>query len=388
MFENTVIYLDHAATSGKKAPGVGEAVGCSLSALSVNINRSTYEQSSDTAMRVLECRELIAERFGFGHPSHVVFTAGQTQSLNQIIKGCLRAGDRVLVSSMEHNAVMRPLKQLERLLGIKIDRVPCRADGSLEAFEILPYLHDDTRLAIFTHASNVCGTLLPVKEIGVLLKAHGIPFVLDAAQTAGHMPIDFEQLQLSALALPAHKGLLGPQGLGALLLRPSFADQLEPLITGGTGSASDSEEQPTYMPDKFESGTLNIPGILGLREAMLYLTDARIKSLGMEEEKLTARLLAGLLQNKRVRVTGLPEARGRVGVVSIDCLSMDNAELAFRLETEYGLCTRCGLHCAPSAHKTLGTFPQGTVRFSIGYGTTDREIDAAINAVNAILTEG
>lgn len=388
MSEISSVYLDHAATSGTKAPGVGDAVAAYLNGLAVNINRSTYARASGAAMHVLECRELLASRFRFPSPAHVVFTPGQTAGINMVVKGLLRPGDRVLVSSMEHNAVMRPLRQLERLIGITIDRVPCAPDGTLCADGLLPYLHADTRLAVFTHASNVCGTLLPVGEIGELLHAHGIPFLLDAAQTAGHVPIDFGALHLSALAVPAHKGLLGPAGLGALLLAPAFADRLEPLICGGTGSVSDSEEQPNYMPDRFESGTLNLPGIFGLHAALSFLTDERIAALGEEEQRLTARLLDGLLQNKRVRVAGLPTGSGRVGVVSIDCLTMDNAEVAYRLEAEHGICTRCGLHCAPSAHRTLGTFPQGTVRFSIGYGTTQDDIDAAIAALEAIVSAG
>lgn len=384
MSTESVIYLDHAATSGKKAPGVSTAVAAYLDGLAANVNRSTYAVSSQAAMRVLECRELLASRFRFASPSHVVFTPGQTAGLNMVIKGLLRPGDRVVVSSMEHNAVMRPLNQLQRLAGIKIDRVPCAPDGTLDPRAILPYLHEDTRLAVFTHASNVCGTMLPVQEIGELLYARGIPFVLDAAQTAGRVPIDFGALHLSALAVPGHKGLLGPSGLGALLLDPDFSERLEPLLCGGTGSASDSEEQPSYMPDRFESGTLNLPGIFGLHAALSFLTDAQILSLDESERRLAERMLDGLVQNKRVRVVGLPTGAGRVGVISIDCLTMDNAEAAYRLETEFGICTRCGLHCAPSAHKTLGTFPQGTVRFSIGYGTTEADIDAALAALDAV----
>lgn len=382
------IYLDHAATSGKKAPGVAEAVYENLSGLCANVNRSTYSLSSSASMRVLECRELLADRFSFPDPSHVVFTSGQTTSLNMVLQGYLAPQDHVLVSSMEHNAVMRPLQALAQSIGVVIDRVPCAADGSLDPSRLRPYLHPRTKLAVFTHASNVAGTLLPIEAIGALLDAHGIPLVLDAAQTAGHVPIDFRAMHLSALAVPAHKGLLGPAGLGALLVKPELASAMRPLLCGGTGSASDSEMQPDYMPDKFESGTLNLPGIMGLHAALSFLTPERILALEREERRLTERLLAGLLQSKRVRLAGLPGIDGRVGVVSIDCLSMDNAEVAYRLEAEFGICTRCGLHCSPSAHRTLGTFPQGAVRFSIGYGTTDDEIDAAISALNSIVSAG
>lgn len=382
------IYLDHAATSGKKAPGVAEAVYECLSGLSANVNRSTYALSSSVAMRVLECRELLADRFSFPDPSHVVFTPGQTAGLNMVLQGYLAPHDHVLVSSMEHNAVMRPLQSLAKSKGVVIDRVPCAEDGTLEPDQILSYLHPRTKLAVFTHASNVSGTLLPIAEIGALLEARGIPLVLDAAQTAGHVPIDFQSMHLSALAVPAHKGLLGPAGLGALLLAPELSFAMHPLLCGGTGSASDSEIQPDYMPDKFESGTLNLPGIMGLHAALTFLTPDRIIALEQEERRLTERLVAGVLQNKRVRLAGVPGTEGRVGVVSVDCLSMDNAEVAYRLEEEYSVCTRCGLHCAPSAHRTLGTFPQGTVRFSIGYGTTDEEVDTAVSALLQIVSAG
>lgn len=388
MFHPHTIYLDHAATSGKKAPGVAEAVFESLSGLSTNVNRSTYALSSSAAMRVLECRELLADRFSFPDPSHVVFTPGQTAGLNTVLQGYLAPEDHVLVSSMEHNAVMRPLQALAQSIGVVIDRVPCAEDGTLDPDRLIPCLHPRTKLAVFTHASNVAGTLLPIEEIGSLLDMRGIPLVLDAAQTAGHVPIDFQSMHLSALAVPAHKGLLGPAGLGALLLTPELASAMRPLLCGGTGSASDSEMQPDYMPDKFESGTLNLPGIMGLHAALSFLTSERILTLEQEERRLTERLLAGVLENKRVRLAGLPGIDGRVGVVSVDCLSMDNAEAAYRLEDEFGICTRCGLHCAPSAHRTLGTFPQGTVRFSIGYGTTDEEIDAAVSALHKIVNAG
>lgn len=388
MFHPHPIYLDHAATSGKKAPGVAEAVFESLSGLSANVNRSTYALSSSAAMRVLECRELLADRFSFPDPSHVVFTPGQTAGLNMVLQGYLAPEDHVLVSSMEHNAVMRPLQALAQSIGVVIDRVPCAEDGTLDPDRLIPCLHPRTKLAVFTHASNVAGTLLPIEEIGSLLDMRGIPLVLDAAQTAGHVPIDFQSMYLSALAVPAHKGLLGPAGLGALLLTPELASAMCPLLCGGTGSASDSEMQPDYMPDKFESGTLNLPGIMGLHAALSFLTPERILALEQEERRLTERLLAGVLENKRVRLAGLPGIDGRVGVVSVDCLSMDNAEAAYQLEDEFGICTRCGLHCAPSAHRTLGTFPQGTVRFSIGYGTTDEEIDAAVSALHKIVNAG
>lgn len=382
------VYLDNASTSFPKPACVPEAVYRYMTSCGSNVSRGGYQAAYSAEELVFETRQQLCTLFHGEDARCVVFTPNITTSLNILLKGFLHPGDHVLVSSMEHNAVMRPLRQLERLCGVTVDRVPCAPDGTLRAEDILPFLHADTRLAVFTHASNVCGTLLPVERIGALLHERGVPFVLDAAQTAGHVPIDFEALHLAALAVPGHKGLLGPAGVGALLLEPAFAARLEPLICGGTGSASDSEEQPPYMPDRFESGTLNLPGILGLLAAMEFLTDERIAALDQEERRLTARLLDGLRQNKRVRLAGLPAEAGRVGVVSVDCLTADNAEVAFRLEAEHGVCTRCGLHCAPGAHRTLGTFPQGTIRFSIGYGTTESDIDAAVAALESAVSAG
>ena len=232
------------------------------------------------------------------------------------------------------------------------------------------------------HASNVCGSLLPVKEIGAICRERNIPLVLDAAQTAGHYPIDFKEFGLSALCAPGHKGLLGPQGIGVMLLDSEFAKSVEPLIAGGTGSASDSEELPHYMPDRFESGTMNIPGVYGLNAALSYILDKGIDHFRRHEEELTEYFLQSL-KGLPLRIAGTEDISKRVGVIAVDFIGHDNAEAAFFLE-QAGILTRCGLHCAPSAHKTLGTFPQGVVRFSLGYASTKVDIDGAVEAIRTI----
>lgn len=381
-------YFDHSATSFPKAPGVGAAMAEYIERFGVNINRSAYASATDASLRVLETRDLICELFHFSDPTHVIFTPGQTYGLNYVIKGLLKPGDRVITSSMEHNAVMRPLMQLAEE-GVTVDRIPCEADGSMrmDAFEQTLAAGKKPALVIVLQASNVCGTLLPVKEIGERCRKESIPFVLDAAQTAGQLPIDFEQLHLSALSMPGHKALLGPQGIGVLLLEHEFAKKITPIIAGGTGSASDSEYLPPYMPDRLESGTLNLPAIFGLHRALSFLKAYGIETLMKENRALTARFLEGIANCKQIRIAGPADANGQMPVVSLEFLNMDNADAAFRLETEYGICTRCGLHCAPSAHKTLGTFPQGTVRFSFGYGTTAGDIDAAVAAIRTLSAE-
>lgn len=377
-----MIYLDNAATSFPKAPGVSDRMKYYLDSVGASINRSVYASAQEAGLVTLTLREQLCGFFHHDDPCRVLLTGGATAALNLAIKGYLRPGDHVLVSSMEHNAVMRPLVQM----GLAFDRIPCDNTGRLLLDAIEPLLRENTRLVILCHASNVCGTVQDAAAVGALCKLHSVPLLLDAAQSAGHVPIDFEALGLSAMAIPAHKGLLGPQGIGALLVSKEFAGKLDPLIAGGTGSMSDSEALPPYLPDRFESGTPNLPGIYGWNASMDYVNKIGLSALMAHEAALTSRLLAGLKAIPALRIAGLPAGTGRVGVVAADCLTMDNAEVSDRLEQEYGILTRCGLHCAPSAHKTLGTFPQGVVRFSVGYATTEADINAAIQAMRTILT--
>ncbi len=378
-----MIYLDNAATSFPKAPLVSERMKYYLDSVGVSINRGVYAAAQEAGLEALTLREQLAAFFHHPDPTHVILTPGNTAGLNFVIKGCLHPGDHVLVSSMEHNAVMRPLVQL----GIDFDRVPCDGDGFLQEDQVEALIRPNTRLFILNHASNVCGTVQNAEAVGKLCKLHGIPLVLDAAQTAGHVPVDFEAFGLSALSVPAHKGLLGPQGIGALLVTPDFAQGLDPLIAGGTGSLSDSEDLPPYMPDRFESGTPNLPGIYGWSAAMDYVNQIGLHNLRSHEEALTLRMLDGLKGLPNLRLVGTGDMARRVGVIAVDFLKEDNAQIADRLEQEFGILTRCGMHCAPSAHKTLNTFPQGVVRFSVGYGTTEEEIDQALAAIAAIVKE-
>ncbi len=377
------IYLDNAATAFPKAPGVGQAMADYIAHSGVNVNRGAYQTAVDLALQVLETRGLLCRLFNFPHPeTHAVFTPGATYGLNLILKGYLRPGDHVIVGSLEHNAVMRPLHDLAQA-GVAFSRLPADREGRTQARDLLPLLRAKTRLVLVSHASNVSGGLLPLAELARLCQERGLPLAVDGAQTAGHYPLDFEALSLAALAVPGHKGLLGPQGIGALLLAPDFAGQLCPLISGGTGSASDSEAQPAYIPDRFESGTQNLPGIIGLRAALSFVLEQGVAELGKKEAALTQQLLEGL-EGLPLRLIGPQDIGQRVGVVSIDFHNLDNAEAAFRLEQEFGVLTRCGLHCAPNAHKTFATFPQGTVRFSPGWASTELEIEQALAAIREV----
>ena len=372
--------FDQAATACPKAPGVGEAMAAYLAENCANIGRGTYQRAVDAGLTVLNTREQLCSLFHFsGRPNQAVFTPGNTWGLNMLLRGYLRPGDHVIVSSMEHNAVMRPLTDLARA-GVSFSRIPADSAGCTDPDDILPLICENTKLVLVSHASNVSGTIFPLAEVAAICRARGVPLAVDAAQTAGHLPIDFEELGLAALCVPGHKGLRGPQGIGAVLMEKRFAEALAPLITGGTGSASDSECQPDYLPDKFESGTLNLPGIFGLHAALTDLLGQDMAVLREKELRLTARLLDGV-RGAGVRIAGPDDPARQVGVVSLDFLQMDNADAADQLEREHGILTRCGLHCAPNAHKVLGTFPQGTVRFSIGPMTTEDEIDFAARAV-------
>lgn len=378
-----MIYLDNAATSFPKAPGVSDRMKYYLDRVGASINRGVYAPAQEVGLTTLTLREQLAAFFHHPDPNHVILTSGCTAALNLAIKGLLQPGDHVLVSSLEHNAVMRPLVQS----GVAFDRVPCDSEGFLRADLLEPLLRPNTKLFILNHASNVCGTVQNAEAVGKLCKLFGIPLLLDGAQSAGHVEVDFEAFGLSALAVPAHKGLLGPQGVGALFVTPDFAAQLTPLLAGGTGSVSDSEDIPPYMPDRFEPGTPNIPGIFGWSAAMDYVNQAGLAELRRHETVLTERFLNGLAEIENIRVVGTKDLSRRVGVIGVDFENLDNAEAADRLERDFGILTRCGMHCAPSAHKTLGTFPQGVVRFSIGAFTTDTEIDEAVNAVRVLAEE-
>lgn len=379
----TTIYLDNAATSFPKPPAVAQAVYRYLTEVGASINRGVYASAQDAGLVTLALREGLCRLFGHSDPTHCILTPGNTWGLNMVLRGWLRPGDHCLVSAMEHNAVMRPLHDLAAR-GVTFNRIPCDSAGRLDPADIVPLLRPNTRLLVMAHGSNVSGAVQDVWAVGRICREYGVPFVLDAAQTAGHWPIDFEGMGLSALSVPGHKGLMGPSGIGALLVSPGFAKGLTPLVTGGTGSASDLEVQPDYMPDRFESGTHNLPGIYGLQASVEFLLDTGVETLQRHEAELTGRFLAGVKDLPGVRVAGPLGTADRCGAISLDFQTIDNAEAAFRLERDYGILTRCGLHCAPNAHKTLGTFPQGTVRFSPGSFTTPEEIDAAVAAVKAL----
>ena len=378
-------YLDNAATSFPKPEGVSSRMKEYMDTVGATINRSVYGAAQDAGLVTLLLRESLKKFFHFPDPvTHVILTPGATAGLNMVIKGYLKPGDHCIVSSMEHNAVMRPLLQLE---GVEYDRIQANREGLINPADVESLIKPNTKLLIMAHGSNVCGAVQDAAAVGEICRKHGITFALDVAQTAGHIDIDFEGWGLSALVAPGHKGLLGPSGIGVMLLADKFAKELDPLIAGGTGSASDSEYLPDYLPDRFESGTPNLPGIYGLAASMEFLMAEGLEKLHSHEMTLCKQFMDGVAQIPGVAVCGPQGLENRVGVISLDFLGQDNAEVAYRLEMDHGILTRCGLHCAPSAHKSLDTFPRGTVRFSLGFASTEEDVGTALAAIKAVCEE-
>lgn len=381
------IYLDNASTTFPKPKAVPEAMYHYMTRSGSNINRGCYDRAYAVEELVYETRQRLCSLFGGEDCRNVAFTKNVTESLNVILKGLLKPGDHVLVSSMEHNAVMRPLVQLEKQ-GISFSRIPCRRDGSLILEEMAPLVKKETRAVVMTHASNVCGTMMPYEQVGAFCRERGLLFIADTAQTAGVWPLDMERMKIDALAFTGHKGLLGPQGIGGFLLSEKLLPQMESLIAGGTGSISHTEVMPDFMPDRFEAGTMNLPGIVGLHAGLGWIRETGMEQIRSHELALTRQFLDGLKSmdpyEKRLRVVGKKDTEGRTGVVSVQTVRRELAQIAYELDVQYGIMTRVGLHCAPSAHQTLGTFPTGTIRFSFGWWNTGEEAAQALQALDEL----
>jgi cysteine desulfurase family protein len=375
------VYMDNGATSFPKAPGVAESMSDYILNVGTNVNRGAYSSSFKAENIVYETRELLCELFCFNKPENVIFTKNITESMNVLIKGLLKEKDHVIVSSMEHNAVMRPLNSLNK---VEYTKVLCSKTGELSIEDVENSIKPNTKAIIMTHASNVCGTILDLEKVGQLCRKHNLFFIIDSAQTAGSIDIDINKLNADAIGFTGHKSLLGPQGIGGFIINDRINNEITTLIEGGTGSLSDREIQPDYMPDKFESGTLNIPGIYGLNASLKYLFNQGVNNIMDKEINLINKFFEGLFNIKNIELIGKKTSTDRTGIVSIDFIHNDNGLVAHELSKDFGIMTRSGLHCAPSAHKTLGTFPKGTVRFSLSHFTTLKEIDYAIDCINKI----
>jgi len=378
------IYLDNAATSFPKAPGVSRAVAEVIDHLGTSPGRGSYRLALQAGRLLFDIRETVADFFGIADASRVVFTSGATEALNLALFGLLQPGDRVITSSMEHNAVLRPLHALQQR-GVEVVRVPADATGLVAAADIRAAATQGTkrtRMVALTHAANVTGTIQPIEELGPWCRAEGILLLVDAAQSAGLLPIDVEALGIDLLAVPGHKNLLGPAGTGFLYIREGL--QPRPLYFGGTGGDSTSPLPPEELPERLESGTVNLPGLAGLRAGLLYLQSRGLQAVRRHKAALLEQVLSGLKRLDGVRIYGPGEAACHAGVVSINLAGRDPAEIGYRLDADFGICVRTGLHCAPEAHRTIGSFPDGTVRISPGLFNTSADIDTLLQALHVL----
>lgn len=377
------IYFDNGSTSWPKAPGVAEAVSDLLLNGAFNINRGNYEGAYEVESMVLDTREQLSRLFHAKDSKRVVFTPGITWSLNMFIKGFLKSGDHVIVTGLEHNAVMRPLRQME-CAGVTYDIVQTDMEGNVIPEDAERLIRPDTKAVIVSHASNVCGTVVPVSEIGDICRRRHIFFVVDTAQSAGTLNVDMKGCGIDLLTFTGHKGLLGPQGIGGFLISEELDSLMKPFVAGGTGSQSDSFDMPENLPDKYESGTMNLPGIAGLHTALSYIEHVGVEEIHRRKMELTGYFIQKVREIPYVRIAGKQGTAGRTSVVSLDFERGDNAVVAFGLESDYGIMTRVGLHCAPLAHQSLHTYPQGTVRFAFGMMNTKEEIDICIDGIRKI----
>jgi cysteine desulfurase / selenocysteine lyase len=379
-----MIYLDNAATSWPKPPEVIKAISEVTEQAGGNPGRSGHRLSIAAARVIYNCREKVAEFFNVPDAMRVIFTANATQAINLALLGILKPGDNVVTTSMEHNAVMRPLRFLEKK-GVILHIAQCAADGTLDIKEISKLISSQTRLVVMTQASNVSGTVLPVAEVTAKAHEFGVPVLVDASQSAGAIPIDMMGFGIDLLAFTGHKELLGPTGTGGMVIHPGFDISLmQPLVFGGTGSRSESEKQPEDLPDKFESGTANLMGIAGLSAGLDWINSRGLWSIRDHNILLTKALIEGLSVIPGVKIYGTLNVENSVAIVSFTISGKIVSHIGFQLDENYDILCRVGLHCAPAAHKTLGSFPEGTVRLSLGIFTTMEDIYKTLKAIQEV----
>ncbi|MDO5708168.1 MAG: aminotransferase class V-fold PLP-dependent enzyme [Andreesenia angusta] len=377
-----MIYLDNAATTFPKPKEVYNRVYEVMTKYCANPGRSGHAMALEAGRIIYDSREIVANFFNIEDPMNIAFTSNASEALNMGIKGFLEKGDHVITTTMEHNSILRPLTTLKDRGIIELTIVECDKEGSLDLNKVEDAIQDNTKLIVTTHASNVAGTIFPVEEIGKLAHSRDIRYMVDGAQTAGAYDIDVKKMKIDILGFAGHKSLLGPQGTGGLYVNPEI--QLNTIKEGGTGSQSALLTQPEMMPDRLETGTPNTPGIAGLAAGIEYINKIGIDKIRADEEKLAEKFISELRKNDLINIYGPEDFSKRVPVVSINIGEEDSSEIGYILNSAFEIYTRPGLHCAPLAHKTLGTFEQGTVRFSFGAFNTEDEIDKCIDAINEI----
>ncbi|MAX38626.1 aminotransferase class V-fold PLP-dependent enzyme [Gimesia sp.] len=385
MSEQPLIYLDNAATSFPKPDSVYTAMDAYHRNSGVPVGRGAYRKSIELQSSIDQCRKLAAKLLGAARPEEIAFTFNGTDSLNTIIHGVLKPGDHVITSDVEHNSVLRTLQTLKDRWGLETTIVPADQSGLVEPQAFQNAIRKNTRLIILNHASNVTGTIQPVNDVGDIARNAGALFLVDAAQSAGHLPLNVAETPIDFLACPGHKGLLGPLGTGLVYIRSDLVDQVQSLRQGGTGTRSEEETQPVSMPEKFESGNHNAPGLIGLRAALEYVLEQGVAQFRQHEQQLTAQLLEGLQQLPGFLLPGPGAAEDRVGVVSLVSQFAEPQVLASILDENFGIQIRAGLHCAPRIHACIGSKEAGgTLRFSPGPFTTVQQIETAVAAMQEL----
>ena len=376
------IYLDNAATSYPKPIQVAKAVYDFSINNGTSSGRGSYKKAMESDFLVYEARKEVASLFNFKDSSKVIFTSNVTEALNVAIRGIVKKGDNIITSSIEHNAVWRCLKTLEKEIGISITKIPSDEYGNIELDDISKSIKDNTSLIVFNHASNVLGTIQPIRNIGEIARKNKIPFLVDAAQSAGAIPIDIENDNIDILAFTGHKSLLGPMGTGGLVINCDY--NINPLKCGGTGGDSAYEYQPNYYPNKLETGTLNVSGIVGLCSAIKYIKEEKIENIRKKEKDIIEYALNKLKEVKNIEIYGPQDSEKILGVISFNIKNMSAEEVSYLLDTKYEIMVRAGLHCAPTAHELIGTKNTGTVRIGIGYFNEKSDIDKLVSALNEI----
>jgi cysteine desulfurase family protein len=382
-----MIYFDNAATSWPKPPQVTEAMVTFLDEIGANPGRAAHRRAIESGRTVYDARVAVAELFNAPDPLRVVFGANVTEALNLALRGYLRSGDHVITSHMEHNSVMRPLRVLEQQ-GVDLTVAECSPEGFLDPTDVEAAIRSSTVMVVLNHASNVVGTLLPVAEVGRIAREHDLLLLVDAAQTGGAYPISVEAERIDLLGFTGHKSLYGPMGTGGLIIGERVdVERLRPLKRGGTGSNSELEEQPDFLPDRYESGTANAVGLAGLTAGIRWVSERGVGNIRAHETAMAQRLIDRLQEIEGVTVYGGLDAERQTATISFNVAGMSCSNVGMRLDEEYGIMCRVGLHCAPAAHKTIGTFPEGTVRFGLSAYNTLEEVDEAVEAVAHLAAE-
>lgn len=377
------IYLDNSSTTFPKPKQVIDCMYNYMLNVGGNAGRGNYTNTLQSNRFLYEAREIVSDFFGFSSPSNVIFTNNVTTSLNMLIKGSIKEGDHVITSSMEHNSVLRPLISCKESLNINLDIIDADKSGFINISDFESKITEDTKLVVLTQASNVTGSIQDITKIGEICREKNVFFIIDSSQGAGVLELNMSSVNANAIAFTGHKSLFGPQGIGGFIIDDKLNKYCKSILHGGTGSLSYSLNQPDFLPDKFECGTLNMPGIIGLSEGIKFINSIGLKSIYEHNNYLINYLIDGLLNIDDIIVYGDLNGKKITTCVSINVQSLDSSELCYFLETN-GIKTRCGLHCAPLAHKTIGSYPSGTVRLSVSYFNTKKEIDFVLKTLNKI----